>query len=150
MKLKAALAGVIALALLAAGWSLIATTSPASAEPKVKTYDVKGTVAVVPLAEEGNLVSMTIEGTLSSTKPACTRDMQIAGSYTYASTDDAQRRNFGPVTTDANGHWSAVLTHVSPTAERVVSLYITRKALSAHAVCGRGFAAEEHHYTLTF
>jgi hypothetical protein len=147
---KVVLVGVIALALSAAGGSLIAPTSSATTKPKAKTYNIKSTIAVVPLATEGNLVSMTVEGTLSSATPACTRNMEIGGSYTYANTSDAQRRNFGPVRSDAEGHWSAILSHVSPPAEREVSLYITRKWLSAHAVCGRGFAAEEHRYTLTF
>jgi hypothetical protein len=147
LKRSAACIAALAVALLAAGAPMAsAATSAASTKPKFKVYRVKTTVAVIPLATEGREVSMTIEGTLSSAKPACTRNMEVSGYYT----NGGQQRNYGPAKSDPAGHWSATLSHVSPTSERDVVVRITARRASARVICGTGFHFEELHFPMTF
>jgi hypothetical protein len=142
----------LALALLALGLTAVGFAGPASAfptHPRFKQYHVKTTVAVVPLATEGREVSMTIEGTLSSAKPACARNMEVSGSYN--SVGSGQFRNFGPVKSEAAGHWSAGLTHVAPATERELTVRIQKRRVGPRVLCGTGpNIYEELHYKLTF
>lgn len=131
----------------------------AQSKPKFKFFHIgSSAAAAVGLPEErevngtpsGKESRGTIEGTLTSVNAACIRSIEVSGSYETAGMGG--RRNFGPVTSDAEGHWSAELTRVYPEArERRITLYIVKKLLPKHMVCGTGFGrAETLKFPLTF
>lgn len=119
------------------------------AAPKFKALHI-GTSATVTLQPpEVREVTGTIEGTLTSSKVACTRNIQIYGSYETVGMGG--RRNFTAVS-DAEGHWSAQLTHVYPVVtERLFTLDFSKKAIGKGMVCGTGpLPVERLQFSTTF